>query len=42
MHEEGIHTHHGAKQYIGKTFKVRFYDIAPWTADEEICDFIIK
>jgi hypothetical protein len=42
MHEEGIHTHHEAKAYIGKTFKARIYDVAPWTTDEEICDFIIK
>ncbi|XP_021941491.1 DNA-directed RNA polymerase I subunit RPA2 [Zootermopsis nevadensis] len=42
MHEEGIHTHYEAKRYIGKTFKVRFYDVPPWTTDEEICDFIIK
>jgi hypothetical protein len=42
MHEEGIHTHCEAKRYIGKTFRVRFYDVPHWTPDEEICDFIIK
>lgn len=42
MHEEGIHTHHEARAYIGKTFRARIYDVAPWTTDEEICDFLIK
>lgn len=42
LHEEKIHTHHEAKTYIGKTFKAKIYDVAPWTTDEEICDFLIK
>jgi len=42
MHEEGIHTHHEAKAYIGKTFKAKIYDVTPWTTDEEICEFLIK
>jgi hypothetical protein len=42
LHDEGIHTHHEAKSYIGKTFKARFYDVASWTTDEEICDFVIR
>jgi hypothetical protein len=42
LHEEGIHTHYEAKSYIGKTFRAKIYDVAPWATDEEICDFIIK
>ncbi|KAJ9588284.1 hypothetical protein L9F63_018336 [Diploptera punctata] len=42
VHEDGIHTHLEAKQYIGKIFRVRLNFIPDWKTDVEVCDFLIQ
>lgn len=42
VHEEGVHTHLEAKQFIGKTFRVRLQFLPPWKTDTQICDFLLQ
>lgn len=31
-----------ARNYIGKLFKIKFYDLPPWTTDDQVCQHILK
>lgn len=42
VHEEGIHTHIQAKQYLGEIFRSRFTDLPPWVNDDEVTDFMLN
>lgn len=42
VHEENLHSHEQCKAYIGKIFKVKFFDMPPDATDIDICDYIIK
>ncbi|XP_012263302.2 DNA-directed RNA polymerase I subunit RPA2 [Athalia rosae] len=42
IHEENLHSHEQCKAYVGKIFRVKFYEVPPEASDTEICDFIIK
>lgn len=42
VHEEDLHTHEQCKAYIGKMFRVKFFELPQDSSDTEICDFIIK
>ncbi|KAK2584036.1 hypothetical protein KPH14_006488 [Odynerus spinipes] len=42
VHEEGLHTHEQCKAYIGKMFRIKFFELPSDASDSEICDFIIK
>ncbi|XP_015599318.1 DNA-directed RNA polymerase I subunit RPA2 [Cephus cinctus] len=42
VHEEGLHTHEECKAYIGKMFRVKFFELPQEFTDSQICDFIIK
>ncbi|PSN31851.1 DNA-directed RNA polymerase I subunit RPA2 [Blattella germanica] len=41
IHDEYVHTHIQAKEYIGQSFRVKFQMLPAWKTDAEICDFII-
>uniref|UniRef100_A0A1B6CSM5 DNA-directed RNA polymerase subunit beta n=1 Tax=Clastoptera arizonana TaxID=38151 RepID=A0A1B6CSM5_9HEMI len=41
LHAENIHTHKEAKKFVGKTFRIKFWDLPEWTTDSEVCDFIL-
>ncbi|KAK4874170.1 hypothetical protein RN001_013530 [Aquatica leii] len=42
LHREGLHTHEQCKQYLGKMFRVKFYECPQWRTDAEIADYIFK
>lgn len=42
VHEEGLHTHEQCKAYIGKMFRIRFFELPADATDAAVCDFIIK
>ncbi|XP_046817891.1 DNA-directed RNA polymerase I subunit RPA2 isoform X1 [Vespa crabro] len=42
VHEEDLHTHEQCKAYIGKMFRVKFFELPQDSSDTEFCDFIIK
>ncbi|XP_014601550.1 PREDICTED: DNA-directed RNA polymerase I subunit RPA2 [Polistes canadensis] len=42
VHSEDLHTHEQCKVYIGKMFRVKFFELSQDASDIEICDFIIK
>lgn len=42
LKENNIKTQTEAREYIGKLFKTRMYELPPWTTDEQICLFLIK
>ncbi|XP_015514488.1 DNA-directed RNA polymerase I subunit RPA2 [Neodiprion lecontei] len=42
IHEEGLHSHEQCKAYLGKMFRIKFYEVPQESPDSEISDFIIK
>lgn len=42
VHEENLHSQEQCKAYIGKLFRVKFYELPPDTTDIDVCDYIIK
>lgn len=42
VHIEELHTHQQCKEYLGKMFRIRFYNLPEWLTDVEITDFILK
>lgn len=42
IHSEGLHNHHECKAYMGKMFRVKFYECPEWWTDSQICDFILE
>lgn len=42
LHEEKLNTHLQCKIYLGKMFKHKMNELAPWISDLEIADFIIN
>lgn len=43
VHEETkMHTHEQCKAYIGKIFKIKFYELPSSLKDQEVCDYIVK
>lgn len=42
LHVENLHTHEECKAYLGKMFRIKFYECPEWNTDIEIADFIIK
>lgn len=40
-HSEGLHTHQHCKDFIGKMFRVKFYECPTWWTDSEVADFIL-
>ena len=42
IHEEDLHSHEQCKAYIGKMFRIKFFELSPNATDNEVCDFIIK
>ncbi|EFN88780.1 DNA-directed RNA polymerase I subunit RPA2 [Harpegnathos saltator] len=42
VHEENLHSHEQCKAYIGKIFRVKFFEAPPDATDIDICDYIIK
>ncbi|XP_064213291.1 DNA-directed RNA polymerase I subunit RPA2 [Tribolium castaneum] len=42
LHIENLHTHEDCKVYLGKMFRVKFYECPDWLTDSEIADFILK
>lgn len=42
VHEQGLHSHEQCKTYIGKIFRVKFFELPPDSSDIDVCDYIIK
>ncbi|XP_001606574.2 DNA-directed RNA polymerase I subunit RPA2 [Nasonia vitripennis] len=42
VHEKDLHSHEQCKAYIGKMFRIKFYELPVNATDIEVCDFIIK
>uniref|UniRef100_A0A224XGY9 DNA-directed RNA polymerase subunit beta n=1 Tax=Panstrongylus lignarius TaxID=156445 RepID=A0A224XGY9_9HEMI len=42
LHYDGIHTHSDARNFVGKTFRVKFYDLPSFYSNEDICDFLLR
>lgn len=42
VHAVNLHTHAECKAYLGKMFRVKFYECPEWFSDVEITDFIIN
>ncbi|CAG9824766.1 unnamed protein product [Phaedon cochleariae] len=42
VHVENLHTSEECKAYLGKMFRVKFYECPEWSTDIEIADFILK
>ncbi|XP_060523346.1 DNA-directed RNA polymerase I subunit RPA2 isoform X2 [Cylas formicarius] len=42
LHMENLHTHKDCKSYLGKMFRVRFYECPEWFTDEEVAEFVLK
>lgn len=42
IHSEGLHNHQECKNYIGKMFRVKFYECPEWWSDGQIADFILQ
>lgn len=42
LHEKDLHTHEQCKAFIGKMFRVKFYELPINATDIEVCDFILK
>lgn len=42
IHEKDLHTHEQCKTYMGKMFRIKFFELPANASDTEVCDFIIK
>ncbi|CAG9865194.1 unnamed protein product [Phyllotreta striolata] len=42
VHVSGLHTSEDCKNYLGRMFRVKFYECPEWYTDAEIADFILK
>jgi DNA-directed RNA polymerase I subunit RPA2 len=42
VHEKNLHSHEQCKAYIGKMFRIKFFELPISATDIEICDFIIQ
>ncbi|KRT81950.1 hypothetical protein AMK59_5804, partial [Oryctes borbonicus] len=42
IHSEGLHTHQECKNYIGKMFRVKFYECPGWWTDDQVTNFIMQ
>jgi len=42
LHEENLHTSYQCKTYLGKIFKGKLLDIAPWADPLNIANFILN
>ncbi|XP_012287077.1 DNA-directed RNA polymerase I subunit RPA2 isoform X2 [Orussus abietinus] len=42
VHDEGLHNHNQCKAYIGRMFRIKFFELPIDITDSEICDFIIR
>ncbi|XP_030750934.1 DNA-directed RNA polymerase I subunit RPA2 [Sitophilus oryzae] len=42
LHTEGLHSHDECKAYLGKMFRVRFYECPSWYTDIEVADVMLK
>lgn len=42
VHQEDLHSYEQCKSYIGKIFRVKFFEVPPDATDIDICDYIIK
>ncbi|KAF5272615.1 hypothetical protein FQR65_LT17315 [Abscondita terminalis] len=42
LHREGLHSHEQCKQYLGKMFRVKFFECPEWYTNVEVTDYILK
>ncbi|CAH0563356.1 unnamed protein product [Brassicogethes aeneus] len=42
LHVENLHTHEECKAYLGKMFRIKFYECPEWWTDIEIGEFILN
>lgn len=42
VHEQDLHSHEQCKAYIGKIFRIKFFEMPADASDIDICDYIIK
>ena len=42
IHEQDLHSHEQCKAYIGRMFRIKFFEVPHDATDIDICDFIVK
>lgn len=42
VHAENLHSYEDCKAYLGRSFRVRFFECAEWLTDSEVTDYILK
>ncbi|XP_076280843.1 RNA polymerase I subunit Rpl135 [Lasioglossum baleicum] len=42
IHKQDLHSHDQCKAYIGRMFRIKFFELPQDATDTDICDFIIK
>lgn len=42
LQEEGLHTSEECKEFLGKMFRGKFYELPEWYTDAEVADFILR
>nr|XP_012136993.1 PREDICTED: DNA-directed RNA polymerase I subunit RPA2 isoform X3 [Megachile rotundata] len=42
IHEQNLHSHEDCKTYIGRMFRIKFFELPQDATDTDVCDFIIK
>lgn len=42
VHAEGIHTHQECREYLGKIFRQRYPNLAPWKTNQEVVDHLFQ
>ncbi|XP_050497615.1 DNA-directed RNA polymerase I subunit RPA2 isoform X2 [Diabrotica virgifera virgifera] len=42
VHRENLHTTEDCRLYLGKMFRVKFYECPEWSTDKEVAEFILK
>lgn len=41
VHEEHVHTQHQCKDYLGRIFRGKFYEVPEWAPNTEVADFLL-
>ncbi|CAH1235901.1 unnamed protein product [Diabrotica balteata] len=42
VHRENLHTTEDCRLYLGKMFRVKFYECPEWSTDKEVAEFILR
>lgn len=42
IHKQDLHSHDQCRAYIGRMFRIKFFELPQDATDTDVCDFIIK